>query len=272
MDAIVRCRSRRAPAIAAALLAIAMYAGRASAEPRWIRVDTPNVVIVGAEGERRLADVGAQFEAFREALTRRLSPTATSSPVPTVVIEFPDDRSFAPFKPVYRGQQVNVGGLFASRSEVNYILIGPSRSGDDLSSVFHEYSHLVIDNLAPGMPLWLNEGLAEYFSTFRIERGGRAIAIGQTIDDHLQRLAREAWLPLDTLLATTETSPEYNENARRGVFYAESWALTHLLLEGQPDRSAALGRYVSDVLAGVHPADAWARAFARDDVMGALRS
>lgn len=247
-------------------------AGAASAEPKWIRVDTPNFIVVGTGGERRLANVGAQFEGFREALTRLISKTAVSSPVPTVVIVFPDDRTFAPFKPTFQGKPVNVGGLYASQPHINYILLGPAHgSEDDLRGVFHEYTHLVIANTSPGLPLWLNEGLAEYYSSFQIDDDGRAVVLGRAIDAHLGVLARERWIPLPELIATTQTSPEYNESARRSIFYAESWALVHMLLHSTPDRAAALGGYVDETLDGEPSPDAWAEAFGRGDLLTSLR-
>ena len=256
-------------AVAFLTLACAVNAG---AEPRWIRVDTPNFIVIGAASERRLAGVGAQFEGFREALTRILSKTAASSPVPTVVNVFPDDKSFDPFKPTYEGRTVNVGGSYASQSYVNYILLGPEHGeDDDLRGLFHEFTHLVIRNTSPGVPLWLNEGLAEYYSSFQIENNGRSVVIGRSIAAHLRVLAREPWLPLPTLIATDQSSPQYNENSRRGIFYAESWLLVHMLLQGTPDRSSALAAYVDATLAGLPSEAAWTQAFGRSDVMAALR-
>jgi hypothetical protein len=244
----------------------------ASADSRWIRVDTPNFIVVGTGGERHLANIGAQFEGFREALTRLVSKTAASSPVPAVVIVFPDDRSFAPFRPTYEGKTVNVGGLYASQAHINYILLGPAHaSDDDLRGLFHEFTHLVIANTSPGIPLWLNEGLAEYYSSFQIDDDGREVVIGRSIDSHLHVLARERWIPLSQLIATDQSSSQYNESARRGMFYAESWALVHMLLEGTPDRSSELAEYVDETLAGVPASNAWARAFTHDDVFTSLR-
>ena len=43
-------------------------------------------------------------------------------------------------------------------------------AGDDRSTrvVFHEYAHYLIHrNLDAAPPMWLDEGLAEFFSTFR---------------------------------------------------------------------------------------------------------
>src|SRR4029079_8609542 len=61
------------------------------ADSTWNRVDTPNFVVIGTGSDRSLTDVGLQFEGFREALSRIVSPTATATAVPTIVIVFPSD-------------------------------------------------------------------------------------------------------------------------------------------------------------------------------------
>lgn len=39
---------------------------------------------------------------------------------------------------------------------------------DTMRIVFHEYSHLITSNVAGSVPVWLNEGLAEFYSTFQL--------------------------------------------------------------------------------------------------------
>jgi hypothetical protein len=242
-----------------------------SADPKWARVDTPNFIIVGAQSEQSLREVGKQFEGFREALTRLLSSAVTSTAVPTLVVVFPDEKSFQPFKPVYQGKTVDIGGFFLPRAHVNYILLGPNRGGENLRPVFHEYSHLIINNVAPTIPLWLNEGLAEYYSSFQIENAGHAVLFGSPIPSHYIELGQQTWMPLQALLATTRTSAEYNENSRRGVFYAESWMLVHLILHGEPDRRQAFGAYLRELASGTPAEAAWQHQFGTEDIYKALR-
>ena len=58
-----------------------------------------------------------------------------------------------------------------------------------------------------------------------------------------------------------QRSPDYNEGARRGVFYAESWALMHYLMLGNPARMAQLRRYLVAVKDGLEPEPAFKAAF-----------
>ena len=44
---------------------------------------------------------------------------------------------------------------------------------DALAAVFHEYAHVVIANTTRNLPMWLSEGLAEYYSTYELGKNGR---------------------------------------------------------------------------------------------------
>ena len=77
------------------------------------------------------------------------------------------------------------------------------------------------------LPPWLNEGLAELYSS--LEPRGAKILVGQVIPARLQALRSDPWIPLSVLLTVDHQSPDYNERSRAGMFYAESWALVHML-------------------------------------------
>ena len=90
--------------LVAGLFALAAtVASPAAAE--WRRLDSPNFVVVGDVPARALTDVALKFEGFREALTRSLTERPTSTPVPTVIVVFPTDKAFVPFKPIPHGSR-----------------------------------------------------------------------------------------------------------------------------------------------------------------------
>ena len=102
----------------------------------WHRVDSPNFVVIGDLSGGDLRTVAKKFEGFRETLSRVLSDNVTATAVPTIVIVFPSDRSFTPFKPRYEGKVVSLSGIFVGRQDINYI--GVVSGGDEsLRIVFH---------------------------------------------------------------------------------------------------------------------------------------
>ena len=126
--------------------------------------------------------------------------------------------------------------------------------------MFHEYTHLLVRNAARSIPVWLNEGLAEYYSTYALESGGTRAHIGRPIAHHVE-LLRERFMPLSQLIAVDTASALYNEGERRSIFYAEAWALTHYLMIEMPKGPAAINTYAAGIARGQRPDDAFRAAF-----------
>jgi hypothetical protein len=101
-----------------------------------------------------------------------------------VVIVFPSDRAFNPFKPTYQGKPMAIAGLFVSNQNANHIAVLANSGEDGLRIVFHEYAHLVVSNVMRNVPAWLSEGLAEFYSTYQVSDGGREAVLGRPIFDH----------------------------------------------------------------------------------------
>jgi FimV-like protein len=199
------------------------------AKDAWVSVRTKNFLMVGNASEKDIRRVALKLEQFREAFTNLFPNITFNTPVPTTVIVFKSDSSFEPFKP-----GPNVAGYFQSGQDVNYITLTTEVRGqqDPFSVIFHEYTHLLINNTFPRAPVWFNEGLAEYYSTFSIT-DDQKVVIGAPIVSHVWRLRESQMLPLKTLFEVDQSSPHYNERNKQTIFYAQSWVLMHYLLIGK---------------------------------------
>ena len=252
-------------------LALLVWLIAAPVSAQWVRIDSPNFTIFGEIGEKRTREYAGEFERFREALGRVVPGAALRAAVPAVVIIFKDQRSFGPYRPIFNGKPIELSGYFSGGSSLNTIMLPATDKEAALRTIFHEYSHLVIANVARGLPPWLGEGLAEYYSTFEVRPDGRRATLGRPIETHLIRLNTERLLTLEELLSVSHESPLYNEGSRRSVFYAQSWALVHMLLNGEPRRDKAFNEYVKLVSSGRSAADAWTEAFPDPKIMEQLR-
>ena len=268
MDSSVRQRSGRPLRTLLFFFISVITAVPCAAE--WRRLDSPNFIVIGDVGGNTLRDIAVKFEGFRETLGRVLSSQVTATAVPTVVVVFPSDRAFKPFMPKFEGRTVEVGGLFVPGQDVNYIGVNSSGGDEALSIVFHEYAHLMMSNVARNLPAWLGEGLAEYYSTYQVVDGKKA-KLGMAVRSHIAELRDTTMLPLEQLLNVTHASPLYNEGSRRSVFYAQSWALTHMLLLGQPSRAQQFGTYLSTLGSGVPSMEAWKQVFDSKTIAEALQ-
>ena len=111
------------------------------------------------------------------------------------------------------------------------------------------------------LPAWANEGLAEVYEMARERDGGRKVDLGLAPAEHVELLKASTMIPIRDLLAIDHQSPVYNEGSRRGVFYAQSWALVHYLSFGNPERGKQFRQFLSSVRSGSPAATAFAEAF-----------
>ena len=96
---------------------------------------------------------------------------------------------------------------------LNYVTFTMEEGIEQLDIVYHEYVHLVVNNNITNVPLWFNEGLAEYYRTFQITANGTLATLGKVDADHVL-LLRDHFIPLADLVKVDHTSPLYNETAR----------------------------------------------------------
>lgn len=218
-------------------LAVALGSLPIQAAEHWIRVSSPHFEMYTTNGERQATEALKVFEQVRYFfLQRSSSKTAPNDMVR--IIAFRSEKEYKPYRPNE--------GAFA------YYL--PSRKGDfivmqDISpnhyqTAVHEYTHLIIEHLGLKFPVFLNEGLAELYSSLE-SRGDKAM-VGRPLEGNSEILRSEKWLDLNTLSAVDQNSPYYNESAKMSIFYAESWALVHMLTLGK-NYSASFSKFQSEV-------------------------
>jgi tetratricopeptide (TPR) repeat protein len=227
-------------AVAACLLAVVSQHTTVAAKDTWISIRTKNFLMLGNASEKDIKRVGVKLEQFREVFTALFPKVRFNTPVPTTVVVFKSDSSYGPFKP-----KPDVAGYFQPGPDVNYITLTTEVRGeqDPFSVIFHEYIHLLVNDTFPNVPVWFNEGLAEYYSTFTIS-DDQKVVLGSPISNHVFLLRESKMLPLRTLFEVDHKSAHYNERQKRGIFYAQSWALMHYFIIGKSGRSEKLTQFI----------------------------
>jgi len=248
-------------AIVLALLACLSQFAPVQAKDKWTSVKSKNFLLVGNASEKDIRAVAIRLEQFREVFSRLFNNVSVNSPVPTTVVVFKNDDSYRPFKPTQ-----NTAGYFQAGSEVNYITLRLSNDvntdQDPFTIIFHEYTHLLVRNSSSGtVPLWFNEGLAEYYSTFSIT-DDQKIVVGRPIARHVYLLRDNKMLPLRKLFQVDQNSPYYNEGEKQSIFYAEAWALMHYLILGNNgQRAAQVSKFATAMSSGLPMETAFQQTF-----------
>ncbi|HTX40244.1 MAG TPA: DUF1570 domain-containing protein [Acidobacteriaceae bacterium] len=199
--------------------------------PAWVEVRSAHFTVVtdaGAGEGRRVID---QFEHMR-LVFQKLFPKANVDPVaPIVVVAVRNRKEFLPLEPAVYLEKGNFtpAGYFLEAPDKNYVLLRLDAEDEQhpYATIYHEYTHLEIGDAIEWMPLWLNEGLAEFFQNTDFD--GNEARLGQPSQDDLAYLQMNQMIPLETLFRVDANSPYYHEEQKGSVFYAESWALAHYL-------------------------------------------
>lgn len=234
---------------------------------RWAAVTIDEFTILGNASDRELREVATRTLRLRDALAV-MTNLRVHSPLPTKIYVFADERSFAPYRDAANGRvSENTAGVFLPRSEGNYVVMIAGTRGDPgnaSSIVQHELTHHFLGSSIPAVvPLWFSEGLADFYSTF--EPDGDTNKVGLPRADHLQLLKEEPLMPFAKLAAIDEKSSEYSGGTRRGVFYAQSWALVHDLMLSSTERRKQVGVYLTLISNGTPASSAFRTAFKMTD-------
>ncbi len=233
----------------------------------WTKVVSTNFVVVSDSGEDEARKVAAMLEQFRYTTSMILPQNRIKAPVPTKVFLFRSHGSFRAFKPKYNGKIIgNVNGYFFGDGDHSFIALTTEAGGAPAYEViFHEYQHFILSNNLPNAPLWLDEGLAEYYSAFEPRYEGREVLLGRSHGRHVLALRKLTLMPLEKLFNVDHRSPEYNEANKAGLFYAQSWALAHYLMVGNNGkRQPQFARFISLLGTGRPVEESFRQAFQTD--------
>ncbi len=210
---------------------VLLFASTAVAEPpRWIEVRSPHFVVLTNSNEKSARHVAGQLERMR-TLFRSIIPASNDDGEPRIkVFALRDQKSFEALEPAayLAKHSLELAGLFLREPDHSTILLRLDAGGDHpYATVYHEYTHYMLRKADWWLPLWLNEGLAEFYQNTDIfDKDAR---LGQPDPNDILYLRQNRLLPLTTLLTVDHNSPYYHDENKGSVFYAEAWALTHYL-------------------------------------------
>ena len=107
--------------------------------------------------------------------------------------------------------------------------------GEDLR---HEVTHGYLHSVVPNIPLWLDEGLAEYFEQPRGQEDMHRMHVVSLVD----AAKNDGWLPNMKRLESLSDPAALTQ-----LDYAESWLWVHYLLETNPENRKALQDHLARI-------------------------
>jgi tetratricopeptide (TPR) repeat protein len=158
------------------------------------------------------------------------------------ILAFRSEAEFAPYRP-----QPGILALFQHKRSGDFIVL-QSLAPENAPAAIHEYVHFLIAHSGLKLPLWLNEGLADAYSSIEFRRSG--FVIGSAPAGRLESLQLGGMVPLEALFSADRHSALYNSVQPAYLFYAESWALVHMLMFDDT-YSSGFPRFLASISAGI---------------------
>lgn len=251
--------------IALAFLLAPLSGAAASKPDTWVELHSEHFHIVSNAKPKDIERAVRKLEEFRHLLSYALPGLRLDSPVPTSVMLFKDDRSYKPYAPLTtEGKVMKADGFMQPGRERMYLAVNLGAMGVERIT-FHEFIHLVNHLNFDNMPVWLNEGLAEFYSHTEVD--GRDFTLGDWEPGWWDLLQRSQLVPLEVLTEVTPRSPYYNDEGKRPLFYAQSWLLMHYWIAAdEGKRRPQFARFLGLMRQGAPQADALRQAFDTDFV------
>ena len=224
----------------------------AHAEQQWVQVKSSHFSVITDGGEKRGREVATRFEEMRSAFGAIFQKVSVNTP-PLEIVAFRNSKEIKQYSPLYQGKPIEVAGLFlgdgghgrrTTSEDRQYILLDLSAE-ENWQTVFHEYTHLLINSNMSQTPLWFDEGFAEYCSSLKTDK--KEIDLGLPRNDLLYTLSQSGWLHLVDLFSVQHDSKIYNRDDRRSLLYAQSWITVHFFMgKGMMKQVSAYVRYTQN--------------------------
>lgn len=233
---------------AGALIVCLSVSAHAAEPPPWLEIHSPHFTIITDAGEKKGSEVALRFEQMRAVFATLLMKDRINQPVPLTIFAFKSDKTYYQTAPLSQGQPIAVPGFFLPGEDQDFIVLNLFEE-ESWRAVAHEFAHLLLNYNYPPAPGWFDEGLAEYFSSIRVDN--RQVEIGGDPElapvftqDLLQNqhedrnqpksltelLSGQVWLTLPDLLTMKHDTTNYHEGSHHTLFYAQAWMTMHYLL------------------------------------------
>lgn len=233
----------------ALLLGLLLCSSAPAAEPSpWLEIHSAHYTIITDTGEKKGREVALRLEQMRAVFATLLMKERLNEPLPLTILAFKNDKTYYQSAPLRQGQPISVPGFFLPGDDRNFIVLNLFEE-ESWRAVAHDFAHLLLNYNYPPVEGWFDEGLAEYFSSIRldnkqVEIGGDPELRSGFTEDLLQNqrevrnppksltelLSGQVWLALPDLLTMKHDTSGYTESTHHTLFYAQSWMTIHYLL------------------------------------------
>jgi hypothetical protein len=214
----------------------------------WLEIHSTHFTVITDAGDKKGKEVALRFEQMRASFAILMMKDRLNQPVPLTILAFKNDKDYYQSAPLRQEQPIGAPGFFVPGEDQNFIVLNLFEV-EPWRAVAHDFAHLMLNYNYPPVEGWFDEGMAEYFSSIRIDNsqvqiGGDPELNPIYTEDILENqreahnppksltelLSGQVWLALPDLFTMQHDASGYNEATHHTLFYAQSWMIVHYLL------------------------------------------
>jgi hypothetical protein len=220
----------------------------AAEQSPWLEIHSTHYTVITDAGDKKGKEVALRFEQMRAVFGSLLMRERMNEPVPMTILALKSDKSYYQSAPLRNGRPIAAPGFFIAGEDQNFVVLNLFEE-EPWRAVAHDYALMLLNYNYPPVQGWFDEGLAEYFSSIRLDDGkyeiGNDPELQPTLKEDLlgnqsaaqdagksftELLSGEVWLALPDLLTMKHDTSADKEGTRHTLFYAQSWMIIHYLL------------------------------------------
>lgn len=173
------------------------------------------------------------IEEQRSDIAATLGLTPNENPI--VVCLFSGYASYGRYVAEHAPTGARRRAVFVQKDDTGYVYV--YRQPGFETDLRHELTHAILHSMLPFLPLWLDEGLAEYFEVPQQKR-----ASGNPHQTKMKWAAKLGWKPN---LVRLESRDDFSKFTAAN--YREAWAWVHFLLHSSDENNDLLRRYLATI-------------------------
>jgi hypothetical protein len=238
---------------------------RARHGPLWespARVESANFVVTTDLDLRTARELSALLENSVARFQARLRPNLPRAAERARVFVFSGRLGYERYLAGALGGSIeNTAGVYHPGLRQLIVWNAPKR-GELFETVRHEGLHQFLDSWLDDPPVWLNEGLAEYYENAEFQRGAASEIRPRA--QYLELLVARGPAALDLAALLRATPAAFYEDPQ--LNYARAWAFVHFLLGSTRENRALFDALIEELAGGASADAAVKKIFASVDV------
>ncbi|QDU32987.1 hypothetical protein KS4_10260 [Poriferisphaera corsica] len=237
------------------------------------RYRTDHYIIHTELPQDRVIPIGRHVDQMFEQYEKRFKGLIASQHRPMPIYLFDSESDYIRFLAKYNIHAHNSGGMFVYKQNLKCLAlwIGDKPMRDVKAVLQHEGFHQFTWNyIGNNLPVWMNEGLAQYFEDAVITDGTLRTGLADINRTKLVKLMVRSnhFLPFPAIMDMSHDdwskilSSDPDQASR---LYAQAWSMVYFLIHHDDGRNASnVNKYLAALNSGDNPKDSFEEIFSSD--------